>query len=191
MRPSPADGGLDGAQPLQDAVRVTWLQGGGQEGGAAQTCQRAPADLRSVFGPGVARQEGLQGGSAPWREELSCGTPACTDRWGSAYLGGATAGSRPSSEAASADLPGACGGPAPRGPCCRHADLQTPLGQRRRPSVASPGRHRKQETALLAEVRLSLQPTNQTIVMMSSFPPNLLLVPWLNLDGLPSTPSSS
>lgn len=66
---SPVQGGVHGAQPLQHAVRVTWLQVGAQEGGAGQGGQGPPADLRSVLGPLVARQEGLQRGSAPWRQE--------------------------------------------------------------------------------------------------------------------------
>lgn len=62
---SPADGGVDGAQPLQDTVRVLWLQVGGQEGWAGQVCQCTTADVRFVLGPIVARQKRSQGSSAP------------------------------------------------------------------------------------------------------------------------------
>lgn len=66
---SPADGGVDGAQPLQDAVGVPWRQVRGQEGGAGQIRECAAADSRSVLAPIVARQESLQRGSAPYETE--------------------------------------------------------------------------------------------------------------------------
>lgn len=66
---SPADGGIDGTQPLEDAVRVTWLQVRGQEGGVGQIRECATADSRSVLAPIVARQERLQRGPAPYPNE--------------------------------------------------------------------------------------------------------------------------
>lgn len=66
---SPADGGINGAQPLQDAVRVTGLEVRGQEGGVGQIRECATADSRSVLAPIVAGQESLQRGPAPYPNE--------------------------------------------------------------------------------------------------------------------------
>lgn len=50
-------------------MRVPWLQVRGQEGGAGQVRERAPADSGSVLAPIVARQERLQRGPAPYPNE--------------------------------------------------------------------------------------------------------------------------
>lgn len=68
---SPADTGVHGSNPLQEAVRVARLQARGQQGGAGQVCQGVTADLRPVLRPIVTGQQGLQRGSAPYRMDSS------------------------------------------------------------------------------------------------------------------------